>query len=98
MTTVIGSTSTTAGVIATKPVTLPVSPAASPSFSSVANSVAPATTTVDPTSGTVVTAYLNNSGDIQSQVPSSVALAYLRAGLTADGRSRHEQDRAAVSA
>jgi hypothetical protein len=44
----------------------------------------------DAPSGVVVTEFLKNGKDVQSQVPSAAALAYLRAGLQADGLSKSE--------
>jgi hypothetical protein len=41
--------------------------------------------TADPLSGTVITQYLNQQGDVTAQVPSTTAVAYLRLGLTASG-------------
>jgi hypothetical protein len=38
----------------------------------------------DPVAGLIIQ-YLNSSGGIESQIPSSAVVAYLRAGLTADG-------------
>lgn len=37
--------------------------------------------------GTVVTEFVNSSGQVSQQVPSQAALAYLRAGLTATGQN-----------
>jgi PKD repeat protein len=42
----------------------------------------------DPLSGTVVSQYLNNQGNIVSQTPSRAVIAYLQQGLTVDGESR----------
>jgi hypothetical protein len=42
----------------------------------------------DPTAG-VITQYLNSSGKVALQFPSTTVVAYLRAGLTAEGLSRH---------
>ncbi|MDX2027965.1 MAG: hypothetical protein SFW62_04965 [Alphaproteobacteria bacterium] len=44
---------------------------------------------VDPLAG-VITQYLNGSGEIQAQIPSTAVVAYLRAGLTPEGRSKPE--------
>jgi hypothetical protein len=38
----------------------------------------------DPTAG-FITQYLSSNGEVMSQVPSAVAVAYMRNGLTADG-------------
>lgn len=38
----------------------------------------------DPTAG-FITQYLSTNGEIMSQIPSAVTVAYLRIGLTADG-------------
>lgn len=43
--------------------------------------------TSDPVSGTLVTQYLNEGGDVRAQIPSTAALAYLRMGLTIGGAS-----------
>lgn len=48
---------------------------------------------IDPTAG-VITQYLNSNGDVQSQLPSITAVAYLRAGLTPDGLSNKESTEA----
>jgi hypothetical protein len=42
---------------------------------------------VDPLSGTMITQYLNDAGDLTVQVPSAAAVAYMRMGLTPDGRN-----------
>lgn len=47
---------------------------------------------VDPQAG-VITEYLTTRGDVQAQIPSSVVVAYLRAGLTADGLSQEQATR-----
>jgi hypothetical protein len=44
----------------------------------------------DAPSGVVVTEFLKDGKDVQSQVPSAAALAYLRAGLQADGLSKQD--------
>ncbi|MDD3287792.1 MAG: hypothetical protein PHX43_02130 [Alphaproteobacteria bacterium] len=44
----------------------------------------------DPIAG-LVTQYLDNRGNVIDQIPSSLALTYLRAGLTADGMSRQHE-------
>ncbi len=44
---------------------------------------------VDPIAG-AITEFLNGSGQVQSQVPSAAAVAYLRVGLTADGQPKPE--------
>jgi hypothetical protein len=45
----------------------------------------------DPLAGTVVQ-FLNSQGEVAAQIPSEAALAYLRAGLTADGRKPTEEN------
>lgn len=40
----------------------------------------------DYATGTVVTEYVGSNGDISQQFPSAAALAYLRAGLSAQGQ------------
>jgi len=45
--------------------------------------------TVDPFAG-VITEFLNTSGQVQSQIPSAAVVAYLRAGLNADGQVKQE--------
>ncbi len=35
-----------------------------------------------------VTQFLNIKGDVQDQIPSATVVAYLKAGLTTDGRSK----------
>jgi hypothetical protein len=42
---------------------------------------------VDPLAG-VITEFLNSNGQIQSQIPSSAVVAYLRVGLAADGQAK----------
>lgn len=49
----------------------------------------------DPVAGVIVQ-FLDKNGDIQSQIPSHAALAYLKAGLSADG-TRKEDDAASAS-
>lgn len=44
----------------------------------------------DAPAGVVVTEFLKDGKDVQSQVPSAAALAYLRAGLQADGLSKQD--------
>jgi hypothetical protein len=39
--------------------------------------------------GVIITEYLDSSGKVVSQNPSSTVVAYLRAGLTAQGLSKH---------
>ena len=46
---------------------------------------------VDPRAG-VITQFLSSDGTIELQIPSTVAVAYLRAGLSADGLSKHPVD------
>lgn len=40
---------------------------------------------VDPSAGVVVMEYLNDSGEVTSQLPSEAVVAYLRSGLSVDG-------------
>ena len=42
----------------------------------------------DPVSGVLVVEYLSGTGDVTTQLPSAVALAYLRSGLTETGQPR----------
>jgi hypothetical protein len=42
----------------------------------------------NPVAGVVVTEFLNNSGQIDVQLPSKAAIAYLQAGLTQQGDPR----------
>ena len=42
---------------------------------------------VDPLAG-VITEFLSSNGQVQSQIPSAAVVAYLRAGLTADGQNK----------
>ena len=42
---------------------------------------------VDPLAGPI-TQFLNSTGQVQSQIPSSAVVAYLRAGLTSQGLSK----------
>lgn len=46
---------------------------------------------VDPQAG-MITEYLTSKGDVRAQIPSSIVVAYLRAGLTADGLSREQAE------
>jgi hypothetical protein len=57
--------------------------------SSSANSTAPISPriVVDPLAG-VITQFLTSTGGIEAQIPSQAVVAYLRAGLEADGTSR----------
>lgn len=51
----------------------------------------------DPTAG-FITQYLSSNGEVMSQVPSAVAVAYLRNGLTADGAPKGAQHAGDVTA
>jgi len=42
----------------------------------------------DPTTGVLVVQYLSDNGSVVTQLPSDVALAYLRSGLTATGQPK----------
>lgn len=42
--------------------------------------------TFDAISGAMITEFIGSNGEIHSQVPSTAALAYLRAGLNAQGQ------------
>lgn len=44
----------------------------------------------DKLAGVVVTEFLNGSGVVQLQTPSSAVLAYLRVGLSAEGHSKYQ--------
>ncbi len=61
-----------------------------------ADSVAPINPRLryDPTSGVVVTEFLDSSGTVQTQAPSTAVLAYLRAGLTEDGLGKKDETEA----
>ncbi|NTU76445.1 MAG: hypothetical protein HGA90_01275 [Alphaproteobacteria bacterium] len=52
----------------------------------------------DPASGVLITQYLNSSGEVQMQLPSAVAIAYLRMGLSATGESLKGGNAAATEA
>jgi len=39
----------------------------------------------DPVTGVMITEYFNSQGNLQAQLPSAAAVAYLRMGLTAKG-------------
>ncbi|NDE90279.1 MAG: hypothetical protein EB059_03955 [Alphaproteobacteria bacterium] len=43
----------------------------------------------DRLAGVVVTEFMNHAGTVQLQTPSTAVLAYLRAGLGADGHSKN---------
>jgi hypothetical protein len=43
---------------------------------------------VDPLAG-VITQFLSQTGQVESQIPSTTVVAYLRAGLEADGQSKN---------
>lgn len=46
----------------------------------------------DPIAGVMITQYLNSKGEVQVQLPSAAAIAYLRVGLTAAGeRPKREE-------
>jgi hypothetical protein len=51
---------------------------------------------IDPMSGVMITEYLNSSGAVQSQIPSAVAVAYMRIGLTAEGLPKTNPNAAAT--
>lgn len=42
----------------------------------------------DAVSGVVITEFLDQSGTVNAQAPTNAVLAYLRAGLDSDGRSK----------
>ena len=44
----------------------------------------------DPLSGTVITQYFDNSGNVVTQSPTRAVVAYLQIGLTADGFSKQQ--------
>ncbi|MBY0428548.1 MAG: hypothetical protein K2Q32_04950 [Alphaproteobacteria bacterium] len=46
----------------------------------------------DRLAGVVVTEFLNQSGTVQLQTPSTAVLAYLRVGLGADGHSKYQPE------
>ena len=46
---------------------------------------------VDPLAGEIIQ-FLSNTGQVQSQIPSSTVVAYLRAGLTSQGLSRPQTE------
>ena len=46
----------------------------------------------DRLAGVVVTEFLNQSGTVQLQTPSNAVLAYLKAGLGVDGRSKYQPE------
>lgn len=48
----------------------------------------------DSISATVVTEFVGSNGEVSQQVPSVAALAYLRAGLTAQGTPKPEAEAA----
>ena len=52
----------------------------------------------DPVAGVMVTKYLSGNGDVQMQIPSTVALAYLRVGLTATGELKNDPNAVAANA
>jgi hypothetical protein len=101
MTSGVGIIGTVPGIAATQSATAPVAPPVATS--------APAATAVplapqvlsptqrivfDPQAG-LIDQYLNSKGNLESQIPSSVVVAYLRAGLTADGLTKQQAANAA---
>ncbi len=46
----------------------------------------------DSTSGVVVTEFLKENGNVDSQIPSAAVLAYLRVGLQADGTGAPQEN------
>jgi len=92
MTSSIGSIAgSVVGAAVTQAATAPVAPAANTAVSTAAAAssasqvVSPNQRIVfDPEAG-LINQYLDSKGSIESQVPSTVAVAYLRAGLTAAG-------------
>lgn len=60
------------------------------STTSSATSAITSKTYVDPLAG-VITEYLNGNGSIQSEIPSATVVAYLKAGLTAQGYPKAPQ-------
>jgi len=93
----IGTIGTVSGAATTQPAVLPVT--ASPvSNAATTAAAAPLTPQVpqptqrvlfDPQAG-LINQYLNSKGGIETQIPSSVVVAYLRAGLTADGLTKQQ--------
>ncbi len=52
----------------------------------------------DAVSGIVITEFLDTGGGVQTQTPSNAVVAYLRAGLGADGRVPEEKANKALPA
>ena len=46
----------------------------------------------NPVAGVVVTQFLGNGGEVELQLPSKAAIAYLQAGLTQTGAPRSAED------
>lgn len=46
----------------------------------------------DAQAGVVITEFLDQSGSVSAQAPTNAVLAYLRAGLDSDGRSRNQSE------
>lgn len=91
--TTTGISSATAGVVSTHSSIVPSATASTPAVvttqknSAQTVSISPRIID-DPTAG-IITQYLDSSGKVASQYPSSRVVAYLRAGLTEQGLSRH---------
>ncbi|HUY69300.1 MAG TPA: hypothetical protein VMV79_08375 [Alphaproteobacteria bacterium] len=93
MATTSGISSVTQGTPLTAPAPAAV-PAAGSVSSITAKPLTKDTTTgisphivVDPLAG-VITQFLSSTGQVQSQIPSSAVVAYLRAGLNSDGLAK----------
>jgi hypothetical protein len=95
MATNVGTTTSTIGATPAPVVAVPLAKVSSPSatFSTAPNTsaidqqlaITKAKVVVDAASGLVINEYINNTGAIVSQIPSQVVVAYLQAGLTAQG-------------
>lgn len=95
MTSATGITQGTAGVVTTQAAVAPASvvnahaAAAKVAASSTSQNVSISPRIIDDPTAGIITQFLDSSGKIASQFPSTTVVAYLRAGLTSEGLSRH---------
>ena len=74
-------------VVASAPTPVPVQP----------KQTTPSRFEADPLSGVLVTQFLNESGDVVTQVPSKTVVAYLQNGLTPQGFAKEQPHKTAVA-
>lgn len=90
----VGAANTSTAVVRAAASAAPVVAAAADNKVKVDSQVKPISPIIrqDSVSGVLITQYLNNEGQVRSQFPSTVAVAYLRAGLTQSGELRKDKE------